>query len=247
MDYVKVNIFIAQNKGTQTFIILFSFVTDQVEIQKMPDKPDRFKVQGESDTSLAATADQSSQTSQPAPIQQQPTVPAAISGSEGAIGGQGIVEISFKYPDGRVEVISVVNAESVHRIAKAEQVIRPPGYSASFPQTAAPRGLDTSSLPDVLPQAPTTDAPDVDQPTAGSSGGPSDDKDRSEKKIATGGEASTSAKGKRKIKKATKYTSVSSPLVLNRPIIRPARTAVAPAPRSSGGNSFSTALVRYVT
>ena len=60
-------------------------------------------------------------------------------------------QITITYPDGRKEVIDVVDVQRVRQVAKAEQVIQhPASLSASFPQTSYLQQVSTSSLPAVL-------------------------------------------------------------------------------------------------
>ena len=219
---------------------IYSFVGDQVRIQSMPDKPDKLKVQGDSDGSLVTPPDVQQQPQSDTHSQQEAANAPVVGGSQGAVGGQQLVEICFKYPDGRTEVISVINAESVHRVAKSEQVIPPLGHSGSFPQTATPRGLDTSSLPDVLTDVAT---PDVDQPAGDSTQPATASKDV----LPTDDPTSGPTKPKRKIKTATRYSSVSTPVVQQQPVVRLQPASARPTPQRtppSGGTSFSTALVR---
>ena len=58
-------------------------------------------------------------------------------------------QIVIRYGDGCEEVIDVDNVESVRRVAKAGQVIRPVqgALSASYPQASKSHQLSTSSLP----------------------------------------------------------------------------------------------------
>ena len=110
----------------------------------MPEKPDKFKVQGDSDVNIP-------QGNQPnAPLQPAQADDPAVQGSlQGAVGGQDIVEVVFRYPDGREEIIKVVNTDFVYHSAKAEQVIAPP-RSASYPETAKASSFHTSSSPSVV-------------------------------------------------------------------------------------------------
>ena len=80
----------------------------------------------------------------PAPLQPQQQQAAASTGA-----GQ----IVIKYPDGREEVIDVINIDSVRRAAKAEQVLP----SLSFPETVFLQPLKTNSSPAIPANAPVVD------------------------------------------------------------------------------------------
>ena len=58
-------------------------------------------------------------------------------------------QITIDYPDGRQEVISVMNPDDVWRVARAGQVMKPltSRLSSSHPQTSQPHQASTSSLP----------------------------------------------------------------------------------------------------
>ena len=113
----------------------FSHVHEQDVIPSMPAKPEKFQVTGDSDVNLPQS-DQPTGSLQPPQMDQSPQVDAPA--VQGSLPAQQTVEVVFKYPDGRVETITVVNAESVHHLAKAEQVIPAP-HSGSFPLTVKPQ------------------------------------------------------------------------------------------------------------
>ena len=152
-----------------------------------------------------------------------PAVPSFLVVTGGNQASQHIQpQVVIRYGDGQEEIIDINNVESVRRVAKAGQVIRPQGsLSASYPQTSKHHDLLTSSLPVALqPSVPynededsTPNAPAaVPQHDASHvppiSAPPQDDN-----------QASSSAQpSKKKDKKETeKYHSYSAPVVSKAP------------------------------
>ena len=200
-----------------------------VEIQPMAKKP----------ASLLPSDDsfQSPDINQPQPQPSGPKDSSAqsqpVSGPQGGnrppAAPQGGAKIVIKYPDGTEEEIDVVNIDSVRRVAKASQVLKPPksALSSSFPQTAHVQQHSTSSLPAVLVPNPTqqeevvvprdtteevtvpVDNPVQDSTTQTGTGARS--------KKPTGKTESSASKKKSKSKKPQQtYQSVSAPMSIGK-------------------------------
>ena len=206
--------------------IYFSYVDKQIPIGGLPDKPAIFadfsQPEVHQDTSAQQidappAVDQQQPASNPVVLLQQNISAAASGGVQGEqdpFSHAGGPQIVINYPDGRWEIIDFINAESVRRVAKAEQVI--PGPAHSLACTVFPQQPQTGSSPPIAAQLqdvsgltaaapiqdlglpePTTEA-GSDGPSTSGSGGKGDGK--------------KSSKGKKKSTK--KYHSHSSPSML---------------------------------
>ena len=184
-----------------------SIIGQQVPFKPLPTKPSDLMP---SDQNVQEGGkQQTSQAQNPDQVVANPDPNVAAAQPPPAAQGQG--QIVIKYPDGREEIINVVNVQSVRQVAKAGQVIPTPtgSLSASFPQTSQLHQLSTSSLP--APLRPGVD--DTQESSAQSTAQPVPSTSHT---VSTSKQSAddSEVKGKKKSKKpAVKYQSHSAPTI----------------------------------
>ena len=218
------------------------------EIPPMPAKPPSLLPSDDSMKSGdSGQSDTKSVGDQPGAGSQQVQPPPVF----GAAQVQGTGQIVIRYPNGKEEIIDVLNIDSVRRVAKAGQVLRSP-LSSSYPETAQPHPPSTSSLPAVL-QHDDTEAEETVTPVDFGTPDPTEEetvtpvdfskvestkkrKKSSDPKRKTSSKESSDDQKKKKGKPQGKYQSESAPTTIGQYV---------PPKKADQKKLLSTPVVRY--